>query len=232
MEPAALDSFYTKYGKEKVEQALELLNYKHPTTLPKCDETGAQPILYVFRHGQTVDNANNIFSGWRDSPLTALGEQQAQQLAPKLKAKKIGMLITSDQTRSIKTMQIAIAQNSTASKLDIVKDPRIKERCYGLLQGHSKLEVQLENHELLAMERRSYDFVPPEGESIAMVVKRVYEVIEELKKLMLERHINVAVSCHGNSIRGFRKYFEQLTEEQTATVETPLAQDYAAYEIR
>jgi bisphosphoglycerate-dependent phosphoglycerate mutase len=42
----------------------------------------------------------------------------------------------------------------------------------------------------------------------------------------------VAVSAHGNSIRGFRKYFEHLTDEQTALVETPLGQDYAAYSIQ
>jgi bisphosphoglycerate-dependent phosphoglycerate mutase len=44
--------------------------------------------------------------------------------------------------------------------------------------------------------------------------------------------MNVAVSCHGNSIRGFRQIFEGLSNEQTALIETPLGQDYAAYNIR
>jgi bisphosphoglycerate-dependent phosphoglycerate mutase len=44
--------------------------------------------------------------------------------------------------------------------------------------------------------------------------------------------MNVAVSCHGNSIRGFRQVFENLTNEQTALIESPLAQDYAAYSIK
>jgi bisphosphoglycerate-dependent phosphoglycerate mutase len=48
---------------------------------------------------------------------------------------------------------------------------------------------------------------------------------------MKQFRINVAVSAHGNSIRGFRKYFEHLTDAQTSEIETPLGQDYAAYSI-
>lgn len=231
MDQTALEEFYKIYTKEKVDAALAYLSYKHPTPLPKCSTETKNPILYVFRHGQTVDNANFVFSGWRDSELTAKGISQALELAPKLGSEKIDACYASDQVRSIKTMQNALSQNERASKLEIHKEPRIKERCYGDLQGHSKLEVQLANPELLLMERRSYTFVPPNGESMEMVVKRVYEFITELTTKMRAEKINVAVACHGNSIRGFRRYFENLTDEQTATIETPLAQDYAAYEI-
>jgi 2,3-bisphosphoglycerate-dependent phosphoglycerate mutase len=227
---AQLLACYKKYGREKVDKAIAYLSYKDARTLPK-NEIFGYPVLYVFRHGQTEDNANFVFSGWRDSDLTELGSRQALELAPKLKDKSIAMLFASDQIRSIKTMRLAIAQNKHASTLEIIKDPRIKERCYGDLQGQSKLIMQLEKPEQLLEYRRSYTKIPPGGESLEMVVVRVYDFIEDLVLKMKQFRVNVAVSCHGNSIRGFRKYFEHLTDEQTAEIETSLGQDYAAYSI-
>ena len=211
---AQLLTYYKKYGKEKVDEAIAYLSYKDAKVLPK-NEIFGYPVLYVFRHGQTEDNSNFIFSGWRDSDLTELGTRQALELAPKLKDKNIGLLFTSDQIRSIKTMRLAMTQNQHASTLDFIKDPRIKERKYGDLQGQSKLVMQLENPEKLLEYRRSYTKVPPEGESLEMVVTRVYDFIEDLVAKMKQFKVNVAVSCHGNSVRGFRKYFEHLTDEQT-----------------
>ena len=223
-------ALYQRYSKEEVDKAVAYLSYHQTKELPKNEDPN-YPILYVFRHGQTVDNANFIFSGWRDSELTPTGVQQAQALAEKLKDKKIHMLVTSDQIRAIKTMELAVSLNDYAKKLEMHKDPRIKERSYGDLQGHSKLELQLENPKLLLTYRRSYNIKPPNGESIAEVVKRVGEFINEIIPLMKLYRMNVAVSCHGNSIRGFRQTFEHLSNEETALLESPLAQDYAAYSI-
>jgi 2,3-bisphosphoglycerate-dependent phosphoglycerate mutase len=228
---AQLFTLYKKYGKENVDKAISYLSYKDAKVLPKHEDPN-YPILYVFRHGQTVDNANFTFSGWRDSDLTEKGIEQALELAPKLKAKQIAMLFASDQIRSIKTMQYAMSQNDFAKNLEIVEDPRIKERKYGDLQGKSKLIMQLENPELLLEYRRSYDKIPPNGESLEMVVSRVYDFIEDLLPEMKNYNLNVAISCHGNSIRGFRKFFENLADEETAEIETPLGQDYAAYSIK
>jgi 2,3-bisphosphoglycerate-dependent phosphoglycerate mutase len=228
---AQLLAYYDQYGKEKVDQAIAYLSYKDVRSLPKKEIYG-YPVLYVFRHGQTEDNANFLFSGWRDSDLTELGTHQALELAPKLKDKSISMLFTSDQIRSIKTMRLAVTQNQLASTLGIIKDPRIKERSYGDLQGQSKLVMQLENPKQLMEYRRSYTKIPPNGESLEMVVVRVYDFIEELILKMKQFKVNVAISAHGNSIRGFRKYFEHQTDAQAAEIETPLGQDYAAYPIQ
>jgi broad specificity phosphatase PhoE len=223
-----LGADFYKYSKEQIQEGIDFITYKKVIELPKS-ECESKPILYVFRHGQTVDNANFIFSGWRDSELTETGKKQAMILAEKIKDKKIGMLISSDQIRAIDTMKLAMSLNPLANKLDITKDKRLRERCYGDLQGTSKLVAYLKNPEQLKEERRSYTFLPPNGESIEVVCKRVYEVIEEILPGMREFRMNVAVSCHGNSIRGFRRYFEHLDDYDTAHVETPLAQDYAAY---
>lgn len=227
-----LAPFYEKYGKEKVDGAVKYLTYKKaPPPLPK-EESDEFPTLYVFRHGQTKDNADMLFSGWRDVGLTKKGEKQAEMLQDQLKNKKIDMLYTSDLIRAIKTMEIAIIKNESAKNLKIHKDPRIKERSYGDWQGTSKLEKHLEGPEALMNIRRGYDTAPPNGESLKMTVERVKEFLDELLPKMKKENINVAISCHGNSIRGIRQYFESLSEEETAALETPLGKDYAAYVIK
>jgi 2,3-bisphosphoglycerate-dependent phosphoglycerate mutase len=226
-----LQKYYEQYGKDKVDEAVKYLSYHHTDPLPK-EESDTEPTLYVFRHGQTVDNSNFVFSGWRESPLTQKGIEQALILAEKIKSKKIDMLISSPQIRAYDTMKHAVSTHPTAKDLEIGTDERIKERSYGDFMGKDKLTMQLEEPENLKILRRSYEFVPPNGESIEMVCKRVAEFCDEIVPLMKEHKINVAVSCHGNSMRGFRKYFERLSNEKTALVETPLGQDYAAYVIR
>jgi len=223
-------AIFAKYPKQKIDQAIAYLSYRDIKELPK-DENPNFPILYVFRHGQTEDNANFLFSGWRDSDLTELGVKQAGVLADKLAHKKIGLLYSSDQIRAIKTIEIAVSKNESAKSLKIFQDPRIKERSYGDLQGTSKLVMQLENPTKLLEYRRSYFVQPPNGESIAQVVLRVKDFIEDLFLIMRAKKYNVAVSCHGNSIRGFRQYFEGLSNEETASLETPLGQDYLAYSV-
>lgn len=230
IDPAELQRLYSKYGMDKVEEAIAYLSYRKADPLPKEEKEGC-PTLYVFRHGQTVDNANYVFCGWRDPDLTETGVQQAEVLAEKFKDKSIHMLIASDQQRAIKTMQIAMSKNPYARELEITKDPRIKEKSYGDYQGKSKLEMELEDPEKVLEIRRNYFEVSPNGESIEMVVKRVNNFLDEILPLMKEHRINVAVSCHGNSIRGIRQRFEKLSNEETALIETPLGQDYAAYAI-
>jgi 2,3-bisphosphoglycerate-dependent phosphoglycerate mutase len=227
IDPAIL----TKYPKARVEEAIALLTYKHVDPMPKTEIPGV-PTLYIFRHGETSDNANFLFSGWRDADLTEKGVEQAKVLAEKMKDKNVQMLISSDLKRAVRTMEIAMSLNPSAKRLEIIQDPRIRERKYGDLQGTSKLLLQLENPELAHLDRRGYDHVPPNGESLAMVVERVTDFIEDITAKMRQFQINVAVSCHGNSIRGFRQYFGHLTNEQTAALETSLAQDYAAYAIK
>lgn len=220
-----------KYSKMEIEKAIDYLSYKSVNTeLPK-HESATKPTLYIFRHGQTQDNANFIFSGWRDPDLTEKGKEDALILADKLKDKKIQMLIASPQKRAIDTMRIAISKNKFAKNLEILQDPRIKERSYGIYQGKSKLEVYLEDpvkaHEI----RRTFSTIPEGGESLKMVCDRVADFCNEIIPLMKKNKINVAVSCHGNSIRGFRRYFEKLDDVTTAEAETPLGKDYLAYVI-
>jgi 2,3-bisphosphoglycerate-dependent phosphoglycerate mutase len=225
-----LTNFYQKYGKDKVDSAIEKLNYKEVSSMPKNEDPN-YPILYIFRHGQSEDNAEMIFSGWRDPKLTDKGIEQALDLAKILKDKKIDYLISSDLVRAIDTMKYSMSLNMGAKNLQIHTDPRIRERSYGDLQGTSKLELFLEDEELCNEYRRSYYKRAHNGENLEDVVLRVKDFIEEIIPFMKEKHYNIAVSCHGNSIRGFRQYFENLDTEEVSKIETPLGSDYIAYSI-
>jgi 2,3-bisphosphoglycerate-dependent phosphoglycerate mutase len=220
-----------KYSKEKVEEAIEYLSYHDAPELPK-EESDKYPTVYIFRHGQSEDNLNYIFSGNRDPHLTSKGVEQAKALALKLKDKELGMLISSPQIRAIETMKIAVSLNEHARGLEIVTDSRIRERDYGDLTGRSKLEAELEDHAGLMSVRRSFEHGPKNGESIKVVCERVAQFCDDLIPKVKQNNVNVAISCHGNSIRGFRRYFEGLTDEETATIETPLAQDFYAVVIK
>jgi len=226
-----LTPFYNKYGKEKVDNAIEKLNYKEVTSMPK-DENPQHPIIYIFRHGQSEDNQEMIFSGWRDAKLTKKGIDQALELAEKLKDKKIDFLYSSTQSRAIDTLKYAISKNENAKNLKIYQDIRLRERSYGDLEGTSKLELFLDNEDLCTEYRRSYSKRANNGENLDDVCNRVAEFIMEVLPKIKENHLNVAISCHGNSIRGFRKYFENLSPEELVKIETPLGSDYIAYSIK
>ena len=231
MDQSALDNLYNVYGKEKVDKAIQFLLYKNPSPMPK-NEVKGKPTIYIFRHGESEDNKNFIFSGWREAEITEKGKQQALSLASLIYDKKIDILISSPQIRAVHTMMIAICLNPTGRILKIDLDNRIKERSYGTFQGKSKLEQYLKDPKLTDIIRRDYNYQPPQGESVSQVVERVKSFCDEIIPLMRENKLNVAVSCHGNSIRGFRKYFEpSLSEEEIAHLETPLGQDYEAYSL-
>lgn len=227
---AQLLKYKKQYGEDKVNDLIKYLNYrKDPNPMQKHEDKGP-PLIYVFRHGQTTDNADMIFCGWRDPDLTQKGKEQALVLADKLKDIKFDMLVASDQSRAIETMKIAMSKNDSAKNLEIFKEPRIKERSYGDWQGKNKLELLL-LHPEAKEKRRDFNFTPPNGESIKMVEQRVFEFLDEIEPLMKNSGLTIAISCHGNSIRAFRDRYEDLSDYETAHVETALGQDYGAYHI-
>ncbi len=194
--------------------------------LPKVkSETGN--ILYLFRHGETEDNKNRIFSGRRDSPLTTEGVKQAQVLAEKLKDKKIDLAIYSDLSRAKDTLD-EILKFHPETKTE--PSELLLERDYGQLTGTSKVELNEKDPELCLKYRRSWDFPPPEGESLKMVWEnRLKKFCQDLEERMRQEKINIAISCTNNTMRLIRMYFEKLSIEQMLELENPLATDYASY---
>jgi len=174
--------------------------------------------LFVFRHAETFDNDRGIFSGWRDSELTLEGLAQAQKIAEQLKRYRIDYAFTSHLRRARKTLEIVLEAHPS---VPVFVDDRLIERCYGLLQGKSKRKIAHENPEWFAQIHRGYELAPPKGESLRMVEKRVLSFLEQLREWLGQNPGNVAISCHGNSIRPIRRVFEHLSIEQMLQLENP-----------
>ncbi len=166
--------------------------------------------IYLFRHGTTTDNANGVFSGWRDVGLNEKGKRDAEIVALRLKGTKIDVFFHSGMKRSKQTLNEVLKFHK--GKREITEDERIKERSYGNLQGKTHLEIVKKfGPEKYDKWHRSYDVRPPGGESMRDVEKRVLSFIGYLLKMMGDDKVNVAISAHGNSMRAFRKCFEGLT---------------------
>jgi len=178
--------------------------------------------LFVFRHAETTDNKREIFSGWRDPKLTLKGLGQAQEIAKQLRQEKIDFAFTSHLKRARKTLEIVL---KTHPDVPVFIDDRLIERCYGLLQGKSKRKIAEERPEWFAKVHRGYDFPPPEGESLKMVEKRTLSFLAKLGEWLRQDTGNVAISCHGNSLRPIRRVFEHLSLRQMLQIENP--QDHA-----
>jgi 2,3-bisphosphoglycerate-dependent phosphoglycerate mutase len=174
--------------------------------------------LFIFRHAETTDNSRGIFSGWRDPELTLKGLSQAQEIAEQLKRDKIDYAFTSHLKRARKTLEIVLESHPT---IPVFTDDRLIERCYGLLQGKSKRKVAMEKPEWFAKVHRGYDFPPPEGESLKMVENRTLPFLAQLKEWLQQNPGNLAISCHGNSLRPIRRVFEHLSISQMLQIENP-----------
>ena len=184
--------------------------------------------IYLFRHGQTYFNRDHRFTGFKDSKLTPLGIKQARKIAKKLKSKKIDVAYYTHVSRSKDTLKEVLKYHKGVKK---IKDDRMIERSYGSFEGlyHTTI-IKKYGKKLFDKWHRSYNFPPPEGESVKQVEKRVNSFIKDLIKKMKKERINAAISAHGNSMRPFRRYFEKLTMKQMMKLENPW-DDYFEYTV-
>jgi 2,3-bisphosphoglycerate-dependent phosphoglycerate mutase len=184
--------------------------------------------LFVFRHAETTDNSNQIFSGWRNPDLTPKGLLQAEEVAQQLKQEKIDYAFTSHLLRARRTLEIVLKPHLN---VPVFIDDRLIERCYGTLQGKSKSKIATQRPEWFAKVHRGYDFPPPEGESLKMVESRTLRFVVQLKGWLQKNPGNVAISCHGNSMRPIRRIFEHLSLKQMLQLDNPQdqAMEYALH---
>ena len=183
--------------------------------------------LFIFRHGQTVDNKEHTFSGFRQSDLTPEGIEEAKGIGEKLKNEKVTKAYQSDLIRSKHTLELVL--NGYHEGVEVITDPRIKERDYGNLTGINKDEVEKQNPVQYKLWHRSYDVPPPGGESIEMVEKRVLSFLNDTLSTWKKDDV-VFISAHGNSIRPMRRYFEHITIAEMCSFEHTPGKIYS-YEI-
>ena len=118
----------------------------------------------LLRHGQSTWNEQNLFTGWEDVGLTALGEQEAAAAGRLLRDEPgldLRVLHTSVLSRAIRTAELALAE-AGRSWLAVRRSWRLNERHYGDLTGRNKQETaERFGREQLVAWRRSYDVPPP-----------------------------------------------------------------------
>src|SRR5919108_2705992 len=125
--------------------------------------------IILVRHGETDWNATGRIQGHSDTPLNAVGREQAQRVAQRLASESVRALYSSDLARAFETATI-IGQTLG---LSVVTSPRLRERQYGAWEGLTSAEIQSRYPEQFAAWRaRSTDFAPPQGETRSQLLTR------------------------------------------------------------
>ncbi|HXB41114.1 MAG TPA: 2,3-bisphosphoglycerate-dependent phosphoglycerate mutase [Bacteroidia bacterium] len=171
-------------------------------------------ILVIFRHGQSVWNLENKFTGWVDVELTPKGVEEAKAAGEKLKSFIFDEGYTSDLKRAQSTLSIAL-EACGKNNITITKNAALNERMYGDLQGLNKAETAAKfGDEQVKIWRRSYDIAPPNGESLKDTAARVIPYFEKEIAPKLKAGKNIVLAAHGNSLRALIMHLEKMTPAQ------------------
>ena len=178
--------------------------------------------MILLRHGQSVWNAANIFTGWTDVDLSEIGEAEAAKAGDELAEIAIDVVHTSGLIRAQRTAEIVMENNRASSEVPTHCDIRLNERHYGDLQGMNKDETRAKHgDEQVRIWRRSYDVPPPGGESLEMCAERTLPYLSEAIIPDLEAGKTVLVAAHGNSLRSIVMKIEGLSKDEVLNLEIP-----------
>ncbi|SFV66692.1 Phosphoglycerate mutase [hydrothermal vent metagenome] len=207
-----------------------------------------QAKLILMRHGESVYNQKNLFTGWTDVELSERGVQEAKAAGTLLKKNGIypDICFTSWLKRAIHTAQLALRELEW-EHIDTIRSYKLNERHYGAWQGKDKTKVLQEygKDQFLAV-RRGYDVPPPPldendmrvvwkdkkyaaiahellplHESLKDTKVRVMEYYEHVISKELQKEKTVLVSAHGNSLRALVMYLEKMSKEDVVNLEIP-----------
>lgn len=169
--------------------------------------------LILVRHGQSLWNLEDRFTGWVDVPLTDLGREEARRAGQKLAGIQIDVAYTSGLTRAQDTLSIIC--ESIGISLPTIKDEALNERHYGDLQGLNKARTaEKYGAEQVHIWRRSYDVPPPNGESLEMTAARTLPFFDRCIMGDIAQGKNVLVVAHGNSNRSIVMSLDKMTKEE------------------
>jgi 2,3-bisphosphoglycerate-dependent phosphoglycerate mutase len=203
--------------------------------------------LVLLRHGQSTWNAENLFTGWVDVPLSELGESEARRGGELLAESGLlpDVAHTSLLRRAISTANLAL-DVAERHWIEVRRDWRLNERHYGALQGKNKKQTLEEfGEEQFMLWRRSYDTPPPPielgsefsqdsdvryaslgddaplTECLKDVVARMLPYWESAIVPDLRAGRTVLVAAHGNSLRALVKYLDGISDEAIAGLNIP-----------
>jgi 2,3-bisphosphoglycerate-dependent phosphoglycerate mutase len=203
--------------------------------------------LVLVRHGKSVWNKENKFTGWTDVELAPEGIEEAKNAGKKLYEAgfNFDIVYTSVLKRAIDTANLIIEELKD-SDLIIKRNYKLNERHYGALQGLNKQEtIDKVGEEQVKLWRRGF-VKPPEvtlddprfpgndplykdidksllplSESLKETIERVASYYEEEIKTSLLDKKSVMIVAHGNSLRALVKYIEKLSDEDIMNLEIP-----------
>ena len=203
--------------------------------------------LILLRHGNSVWNQKNLFTGWVDVDLSDQGREEAKRAGELLgeSGLKPDVLFTSVLRRAINTAHIALDQIDR-NWIPTIRSWRLNERHYGSLQGLDKAET-LEKYgpEQFQIWRRSYDTPPPEiaddnkysqahderyaglgsdlprTECLKDVLVRMLPYWEQEIVPQLKSGKTVLVTAHGNSLRALVKHLDGISDDEIAELNIP-----------
>ncbi len=201
--------------------------------------------LVLVRHGQSVWNKENRFTGWTDVELSEQGISEAHLAGKVLKDKgfTFDVAYTSYLKRAQDTLSYILEEMNL--QIPVYKTWRLNERHYGALQGLNKEETKEKyGEEQVLLWRRSMSVRPPKlelgderypgndpkyhalkkeelplTENLEDTIERVLVCFKEEIKPMLEEGKKVLIVAHGNSLRGLMKYLDQMSDEEVIHLE-------------
>ena len=204
--------------------------------------------LLLLRHGQSIWNLENLFTGWVDIDLSEQGRQEAQEAGRLLKAEGIAfdMAFTSVLKRAIRTLWMALDEMDMMW-LPVERTWRLNERHYGSLQGLNKAQtVEKHGADQVKIWRRSYDIPPPplpqtdpghprfdrrysgvpagelpSAESLQDTLARVLPFWNARIAPELLAGRNVLVAAHGNSLRAIVKMLDGMSDADIVELNIP-----------
>lgn len=204
--------------------------------------------IVLVRHGQSLWNQENRFTGWKDIDLTDQGKSEAKKAGALLKKEgyQFDVAFTSVLKRAIRTLWLALDEMDLMW-LPVIRDWRLNERHYGALQGLNKAETAEEHgEEQVKIWRRSYATpppalddsderhprfdpryrnIPPEKlpscEALKHTVDRFLPFWESDIVPQIREGKKVLIVAHGNSLRALVQHLDQLSEEEIMKVNIP-----------
>jgi 2,3-bisphosphoglycerate-dependent phosphoglycerate mutase len=188
------------------------------------------PTLALVRHGQSLWNLENRFTGWVDVPLTEAGEQEARRAGERLAGHSFDVAYTSVLVRAQETLRLL--SETAGLDLPVIRDQALNERHYGDLQGLNKAETaERYGDEQVHIWRRSFATPPPNGEALKHTAERTLPFFERAILGDIKLGKDVLVVAHGNSNRSIVMELDQLGEDEVMGVElatgVPLLYDLA-----
>jgi 2,3-bisphosphoglycerate-dependent phosphoglycerate mutase len=205
------------------------------------------PTLILLRHGQSVWNLENLFTGWEDVDLTPKGEAEAVRGGELLLEQDVlpTVLHTSVQKRAIRTAELSLAA-CDRSWIPVRRSWRLNERHYGALQGKDKKETAATyGVDQVKIWRRSFDVPPeplewdaaadpryadlpadviPKAECLADVIARMLPYwYDGIVPDLVNGHTTL-VAAHGNSLRALAMHLEGLTADEVLELNIPTGQ--------